>query len=66
MTLKFNGKEVDVEIDYSGAACDAFITSGYYTDTLEELTEDELDQLTEQATERIAEYCLEHTCYWRE
>lgn len=66
MTLTLNDKLVEVEVDASGAACDAYFASGYYVDTGKELSDNELHQLTDECRDELAEYCLEKHGYWRE
>lgn len=66
MILNYRNQIVEAEVDYSGAACDAFIAAGYYVDTGVDLTETELDELNAKAQDKIAEYCMERSGYWKE
>lgn len=67
MKLTFNNRQVRVEVDASGAACDAYFSAGYYLDgENEDLTMSELDQLTEECQDELSEYCLELHGYWKE
>ncbi len=67
MKLTYKNRPVYAEVDYSGAACDSFIGAAYYEDkAMEDLTEDELEELTDIAQEKLAEYCMNHSGYWRE
>lgn len=66
MKLTYKNRQVKLEVDHSKAACDAFFSLGYYTDTGEDLSMSELDELTETHQEELAEYCLEVDGYWKE
>ena len=67
MKIEFNDRKVYIEIDCSGAICDAFATYGYYEDgECEELTDKELDRINDYHRKAIEEYCLEQIGYWRE
>lgn len=66
MNTTYKGRKVYVEVDYSGAACDAYFGYGEWLDTLEEMSEDDLIKMSEECQDVLAEYCLEQTGYWRE
>lgn len=66
MILMIKDREVEVEVDAAGAACDSYFCSGYYIDNNQELTDRELEYLTEAYQDALAEYCLERHGYWRE
>lgn len=66
MKLIYKDRQVRLEVDHSSAACDAFFSAGYYTDTGDDLTNEELDELTQQRSDALVEYCLKHDGYWRE
>lgn len=49
MILSLNNREVEVTFDTNGREMeDIYISSGFYTDTDEELTDDELDQIQDE------------------
>lgn len=63
----FKERPVEVEIDHTGAACDAYVGSGCYLDgAMEDLDSDACDALTELLCDEIATYCMERDGYYRE
>lgn len=66
MKLTFKGRKVDVDVCIEYHHCDSYFSSGYYLDTLEELTEDELISLQNLAEQELAEYCMERCGGWRD
>ncbi len=60
MYLKLNGREVEVTFDTNGREMeDIFISSGFYTDTNEDLTDEELDLLQNENEDALYEAWLD-------
>lgn len=60
MYLKLNGREVEVTFDTNGGEMeDIYISSGFYTDTDEELTDEEIDILQDQNGDALYEAWLD-------
>lgn len=67
MDIMYKGKSVYVEVEYTGAACDAFFSAGYYyNETGAMLTDEELEILTESHADEICEYCLAIDGFYKE
>ena len=67
MILTYKNRQVDLEPDISGAACDAYFVIGNYIDgSMEELGDAELDELTEMYQDKLCELSLEKWGYHRE
>ena len=60
MYLRLNGREVEVTFDTNGREMeDIYISSGFYTDTDEELTDEEIDLLQDQNGDALYEAWLD-------
>ena len=67
MILKYLNRTIEVEVDHSGAACDAFFCSGNFLDgKMESLTDEQLDEVTFYNADHLTEYCLEIDGFYKE